>query len=34
MNTSPCAGRTPEVRVVGTFPATLQHVTPATAGPG
>ena len=33
MNAS-CAGRTPEVRVVGTFPATLPRVTPATAGPG
>jgi hypothetical protein len=29
-----CAERTPEVRVVGTFPATLSRVTPATAGPG
>ena len=33
MNAS-CAERTPEVRVVGTFPATLSRVTPATAGPG
>jgi hypothetical protein len=33
MNAS-CAERTPEVRVVGTFPATLPRVTPATAGPG
>jgi pimeloyl-ACP methyl ester carboxylesterase len=33
MNAS-CAGRTPEVRVVGTFPATLSRVTPATARPG
>jgi len=33
MNAS-CAQRTPEVRVVGTFPATLSHVTPATARPG
>lgn len=31
MNAS-CAERTPEVRVVGTFPATLSHITPATAG--
>jgi hypothetical protein len=31
MNAS-CAQRTPEVRVVGTFPATLSRVTPATAG--
>jgi pimeloyl-ACP methyl ester carboxylesterase len=29
-----CAARTPEVRVVGTFPATLSRVTPASAGPG
>jgi len=29
-----CASRTPEVRVVGTFPATLSRVTPATARPG
>jgi pimeloyl-ACP methyl ester carboxylesterase len=29
-----CAERTPEVRVVGTFPAALSHVTPATARPG
>jgi hypothetical protein len=29
-----CAERTPEVRVVGTFPATLSHVTTATARPG
>jgi pimeloyl-ACP methyl ester carboxylesterase len=28
-----CAARTPEVRVVGTFPATLPRVTPATARP-
>jgi pimeloyl-ACP methyl ester carboxylesterase len=33
MNAS-CAERTPEVRVVGTFPATLSRVTPATARPG
>ena len=33
MNAS-CATRTPEVRVVGTFPATLSRVTPATAAPG
>ena len=33
MNAS-CAERTPEVRVVGSFPATLSRVTPATAGPG
>ncbi len=33
MNAS-CAQRTPEVRVVGTFPATLSRVTPATAGRG
>ena len=33
MNAS-CAERTPEVRVVGTFPATLPRVTPATARPG
>ena len=33
MNAS-CATRTPEVRVVGTFPATLSRVTPATARPG
>jgi hypothetical protein len=32
MNAS-CAERTPEVRVVGTFPATLPRVTPATARP-
>jgi hypothetical protein len=29
-----CAERTPEVRVVGTFPAALSRVTPATARPG
>jgi hypothetical protein len=29
-----CASRTPEVRVVGAFPTTLSHVTPATARPG
>jgi pimeloyl-ACP methyl ester carboxylesterase len=29
-----CAARTPEVRVVGTFPRTLSRVTPATARPG
>jgi pimeloyl-ACP methyl ester carboxylesterase len=29
-----CASRTPEVRVVGTFPTTLSRVTPATARPG
>jgi pimeloyl-ACP methyl ester carboxylesterase len=29
-----CAARTPEVRVVGNFPATLSHVTPAAARPG
>ena len=29
-----CATRTPEVRVVGTFPTTLSRVTPATARPG
>ena len=29
-----CAARTPEVRVVGTFPATLSRVAPASAGPG
>jgi pimeloyl-ACP methyl ester carboxylesterase len=33
MNAS-CAARTPEVRVVGSFPATLRHVTAATARPG
>ena len=33
MNAS-CAERTPEVRVVGTFPATLSRVTPATARAG
>jgi hypothetical protein len=33
MNAS-CADRTPEVRVVGTFPVTLSSVTPATAGLG
>jgi pimeloyl-ACP methyl ester carboxylesterase len=33
MNAS-CAKRTPEVRVVGNFPATLSHVTPATARRG
>jgi hypothetical protein len=32
MNAS-CAERTPEVRVVGTFPVTLSRVTPAIAGP-
>jgi hypothetical protein len=29
-----CAARTPEVRVVGNFPATLRQVVPATSGPG
>ena len=29
-----CATRTPEVRVVGTFPTALSRVTPATARPG
>jgi pimeloyl-ACP methyl ester carboxylesterase len=33
MNAS-CAARTPEVRVVGSFPATLSRVTPATARAG
>jgi pimeloyl-ACP methyl ester carboxylesterase len=32
MNAS-CASRTPEVRVVGSFPTTLSRVTPATQGP-
>jgi hypothetical protein len=29
-----CAARTPEVRVVGNFPAALRQVVPATPGPG